>query len=189
MLIPRAFAILGATVLAVVLNEMLSWLLVYRTDRYTRLKQNLLQAEKRLETLKSNTVSTAKSKKKKETRTESQMKANMAELQKTRTVTMMVNGVLMLIFYQVLARGFKGVAVAKMPFEPLPLLRYFTHRGLPADSDPCDVSVSFVYLLCQVMLRTVVSKTFNFGIRSSLQKILVDPNNPLPGILPPTKVD
>lgn len=49
MLIPRAFAVLGATVLAVVMNEILSWILVYRTDKYTRLKQNLLQAEKRLE--------------------------------------------------------------------------------------------------------------------------------------------
>lgn len=47
----------------------------------------------------------------------------------------------MLIFYQVLSRGFKGVAVARLPFEPLPLLRYFTHRGLPEDSDPSDVSV------------------------------------------------
>lgn len=51
------------------------------------------------------------------------------------------SGVLMLILYQVLSRGFKGVAVARLPFEPMPLLRYFTHRGLPADADPRNVSV------------------------------------------------
>lgn len=49
MQIPRGFIVLIASVLAAIVNELLSWGLVYRTDHYKRLKQNLLQAEKRLE--------------------------------------------------------------------------------------------------------------------------------------------
>lgn len=44
---------------------------------------------------------------------------------------------------------------------------------------------SFVYLLCQVTLRAVVTKVYNFGIRPSLQKILLDDSNAFFGLTPP----
>lgn len=47
--VPRGFIVLFASTLAAIVNEMIAWGLVFRTDHYKRLKQNLLQAEKRLE--------------------------------------------------------------------------------------------------------------------------------------------
>ena len=50
-------------------------------------------------------------------------------------------GVLMFGFYQMLTRAYQGVAVAQLPFEPIPLLRMISHRGLPEGSSPRLVSV------------------------------------------------
>lgn len=44
-------------------------------------------------------------------------------------------------FYQLLTRCYKGVPVAQLPFEPIPLIRLISHRGLPEDSSPRFVSV------------------------------------------------
>lgn len=49
-------------------------------------------------------------------------------------------GVLLLIIYQLLTRLFKGTVVAELPFEPVPFLRRFTHRGLSGE-DYRQVSV------------------------------------------------
>jgi hypothetical protein len=54
---------------------------------------------------------------------------------------MLQTGILMLACYQLLTRSYKGVAVAQLPFEPIPLIRYISHRGLPEDSSPKLVSV------------------------------------------------
>jgi hypothetical protein len=50
-------------------------------------------------------------------------------------------GILMFACYQLLTRAYKGVAVAQLPFEPIPLIRMISHRGLPEDSSPKLVSV------------------------------------------------
>lgn len=50
-------------------------------------------------------------------------------------------GLLMFAFYQLLQRAYKGVAVAQLPFEPLPIIRWISHRGLPEGSSPRLVSV------------------------------------------------
>jgi hypothetical protein len=62
-------------------------------------------------------------------------------LQTLKAVKIVQTGFLMFAFYQLLTRSYKGVGVAQLPFEPFPIIRMLSHRGLPEDSDPRLLSV------------------------------------------------
>ena len=55
-----------------------------------------------------------------------------------------------------------GIAVvARLPFEPFPLVRGLSHRGLEG-GDWYDCSFAFVYALCQMAIRANVTRFFGF---------------------------
>lgn len=66
---------------------------------------------------------------------------NVADVPDADDCAALQTGILMFGFYQLLTRAYKGVAVAQLPFEPIPLIRMISHRGLPAGSSPRLVSV------------------------------------------------
>lgn len=46
----------------------------------------------------------------------------------------MQTGIIMLIIYQILTRWLKGVPVAELPFDPVPFITRFSHRGLEGEN-------------------------------------------------------
>ena len=61
-------------------------------------------------------------------------------------------------------KSFEGRVVAKLPFEPITLIRGISHRNLNGE-DYTDCSFLFMYILCTM------------SIRQNLQKILgVEPS-------------
>lgn len=52
---------------------------------------------------------------------------------------------------------FYGTVCARLPFEPFGFVGSMTHRGLEGD-DMQEVSLVFIYLLAQMILRGTVSK-------------------------------
>lgn len=55
--------------------------------------------------------------------------------------------------------SFDGRPVAKLPFEPIPLLRGISHRNLPGN-DYTDSSMIFFYVLCSMAIRPNLQKLF-----------------------------
>lgn len=60
------------------------------------------------------------------------------------------------------AISFTGAVVAKLPFQPIPLVQGITHRGL-AGADMTDCSFFFIYILCQISVRGNIQKLLGFA--------------------------
>lgn len=58
-----------------------------------------------------------------------------------------------------LAQVLDGQVVAKLPFEPISLVRSMSHRNL-AGEDFYDCAYMFIYVLCNISLRPIVQKAF-----------------------------
>lgn len=70
-------------------------------------------------------------------------------------------GVLMFGFYQLLTQTYKGIPVAQLPFEPLPLIRFLSHRGLPENSSPRLLSVVCLVPSLQYLYKVFVLTYFS----------------------------
>ncbi|CEM01727.1 unnamed protein product [Vitrella brassicaformis CCMP3155] len=147
-----------ALIVAVV-SEFLSWLLIYRTSQYKKIKNDVDRAVKKLSRSKDAVVGIlnkkAQSKK---------IKDDERELQKLNRdmYSMRMKGqfFLMLImgaFYAISASSFEGIVVAKLPFEPPWFLHGLTHRGL-VGQDYTDCSYSFLYVISTICLRINLQK-------------------------------
>lgn len=155
------FVIMAVSILSGLAIEGISWVLVYRTPNYKRLKAELERTNKRLEAMRSSvTPASQKDKKnKKEKRLEENMSSVSRDLTATKFKTGIITGVLLLVLYQVMNRYVSGKVVAKLPFIPLTFMQRVTHYKLEGD-DFTDCAATFIFVLSSV------------GLRSNLQKLL-----------------
>ena len=65
---------------------------------------------------------------------------------------------------------FDGKVVAKLPFEPIALLRGISHRSLMG-SDYTDCSFIFLYILYTMSVRENIIKLLGFGSSRSVNKM------------------
>eukprot|EP00004_Rigifila_ramosa_P016396 TRINITY_DN3891_c0_g1_i1.p1 TRINITY_DN3891_c0_g1~~TRINITY_DN3891_c0_g1_i1.p1 ORF type:complete len:199 (+),score=74.32 TRINITY_DN3891_c0_g1_i1:57-599(+) len=161
--------IIAASVGAGLLSEALSWVLIYRTAEYTRLKDNIDRLQKKLDQKKEAvaTLEKAKSKDKKIEHYENELKTMGRVLMATKMKSTMAVAVTMIVLYGLLSSSFDGRVVAKLPFEPFGLIRGITHRNLPG-TDFTDCSMAFLYLLCSLSLRASMQRFFGHTTPSSL---------------------
>lgn len=80
--------------------------------------------------------------------------------------SMFIIAVFMIAFMTTLSSTYHGVVVAKLPFTPLGFMQNITHRNLPGN-DATDCSMTFLYLLVSIIVRTNLQKLFNFTPKSS----------------------
>ena len=76
---------------------------------------------------------------------------------RVRTVTLLAVSALYMLVYRLLVRQFRGRAVVRLPFAPAGFIARVTHRGVPGD-DLHDAGFTFVYMLCSMTLRGLISK-------------------------------
>ena len=148
---------------------MVSWILIYRTESYQRLKKTIDGLSARVEEKKKEqaaasvgkaAVAGAESKdklSKKVAALEAELASRNRELSMSKMQSTFVVGLSMLAVFGLLNNLFEGVAVAKLPFEPFGLLRSMSHRGL-GGSDFTDASVTFIYILCSLSVRANVQR-------------------------------
>jgi len=152
-----------ASFVSAVLAEGLSWLLVYRTESYQNIREKINRLQTQLARKKDvqTTPSKIKSKNKKIDRYEEALKTANRELTLSKMKMMFAVGFTLFSLFGILNSHFGGRVIAKLPFEPLPLIRNISHRGLPGD-DLTDCSMAFLYALCSISIRANLQKALGF---------------------------
>uniref|UniRef100_A0A6B2LMB3 Calcium load-activated calcium channel n=1 Tax=Arcella intermedia TaxID=1963864 RepID=A0A6B2LMB3_9EUKA len=154
------------------ISEGLSWLLVYRTEKFQKLKSDQKRLARKVE--KNKTESQVQKKGAKKVKTcEEELQAINRSLSWER---MKSDGIIflgfILIVLSILSSMFDGKSIAKLPFEPFSLIRGMTHRGVPGN-DFTDCSYIFIYVLSSVVFRTNMQKLF--GTTPPPQKFFTEP--------------
>ncbi|KAK3586998.1 hypothetical protein CHS0354_026718 [Potamilus streckersoni] len=136
----------------------LTWLLVYRTEKYKKLKAEVEKQSKKLEKQKeiSSEVSD-RSQKKKIERQEEKLKNNNRDLSMVKMKSMFAIGFAFTALLSMFNSIFDGRVVAKLPFVPISLLQGISHRNLAGD-DYTDCSFIFLYILCTMSIRQNIQK-------------------------------
>uniref|UniRef100_A0A8C6LII3 Calcium load-activated calcium channel n=1 Tax=Nothobranchius furzeri TaxID=105023 RepID=A0A8C6LII3_NOTFU len=139
------------SVCTALLAEGITWVLVYRTEKYKRLKAEVEKQSKKLE-------------KKKETITESagrQQKKKIGKKNKVNTQGFPVLDQPLRYFLGsdlfLPTSSFDGRVVAKLPFVPLSYIQGLSHRNLLGE-DYTDCSFIFLYILCTMSIRQNIQK-------------------------------
>ncbi|OON13831.1 hypothetical protein X801_10387, partial [Opisthorchis viverrini] len=115
------------------LGEGLTWLFVYRTEKYQKLKAEVDKQSKR--------------QKQEERLKNINRELSMLILLKPSSLVR-----ILLHFIPTCSFRFDGRVVTKLPFVPMSWLRSLSHRNLPGD-DFTDGSFIFIYILCTMSIR------------------------------------
>ncbi|XP_033732860.1 calcium load-activated calcium channel-like [Pecten maximus] len=144
------------------LGEGLTWLLVYRTDKYKKLKAEVEKQSKKLEKKKEVGDATDRSQKKKLERQEEKLKNNNRDLSFVKMKSMFAIGFAFTALLSMFNSIFDGRVVAKLPFTPISLLQGISHRNLGGD-DYTHCSFIFLYILCTMSVRQNIQKVLGLA--------------------------
>ena len=92
---------------------------------------------------------------------EGQLKNLNQEMTMKNLKSNMLIGLLMVGFINYLGTIFKGIVVAKLPFEPMSFFQGITHRNLEG-TDYTECSYLFIYILTTFVIRTNLKKILGF---------------------------
>jgi len=155
--------------------EALSWLLIYRTEEYQKLRTTIEKLERKVEKKKQETIpfmgvgngignsssitasQATKIKDKKVDRFEESLKNANRDMAMVKMKSTFVVGFALLSLIGVLQYNFDGKVVAKLPFEPISILTGISHRGL-SGNDFTECSAIFFYILCSLSIRANIQK-------------------------------
>lgn len=145
------------------LGEGFTWLMVYRTEKYQRLKSEIEKQSKRLDKRKENVGELVdKSLKRKLEREEERLKANNRDLSMVKMKSMFFVGFAFTAILGLFNSIFYGRVVAKLPFIPIGFIQGLSHRNL-AGNDLTDCSFIFLYVICTMSIRSNVQKLLGFA--------------------------
>ncbi|CAH8646206.1 unnamed protein product [Heterobilharzia americana] len=152
------------------LGEGLTWLFVYRTEKYQKLKAEVDKQSKRLEKQRDVTEAAIdRTAKKRLEKQEERFKNINRELSLVKMKSMFAIGLIFTSLFNVFSSIFDGRVVAKLPFVPLSWIQGLSHRNLPGN-DFTDGSFVFVYILCTMSIRQNVQKILGFAPSRSFNK-------------------
>jgi calcium load-activated calcium channel len=146
----------------------ISYVLIYRTPEYQKLKKDIDSGSKRLEKLKDKVLPIDKQKqhKKRVAMAEEQLKDQNRKMSMSKMKSTFFVMLIMLSTYSMLSSLFDGRPVAKLPFQPVRLMLTMSHRNLPGN-DITDCSMIFIYVLCSFAIRANVQRFFGFAPKKS----------------------
>ncbi|XP_076309940.1 calcium load-activated calcium channel isoform X1 [Tachypleus tridentatus] len=155
--------ILIISVCTAFLGEGLTWLMVYRTEKYQKLKAEVERQSKRLEKKKETHGDTGdRQQKKKIEREEEKLKNNNRDLSLVKMKSMFAIGFAFTALLSTFNSIFDGRVVAKLPFVPISWIQGLSHRNLPGE-DYTDCSFIFLYILCTMSIRQNIQKLLGFA--------------------------
>merc|ERR1712073_135352 len=156
--------ILVISICTALLGEGVTWLLVYRTDKYQRLKLDIEKQTKKLERKKEahGDATLDRTQKKKMEREEERLKNTNRDLMLVKMKSMMAIGFAFTSLLSMFNSIFDGKVVAKLPFTPLSWIQGLSHRNLMG-SDMTDCSFIFLYILCTMSIRQNIQKALGFA--------------------------
>ena len=177
-----AILILGISICTAFMGEGLTWLMVYRTEKYQRLKNDIERQTKKLEKKKEahGDSTLDRTQKRKMEREEERLKSTNRDLMMVKMKSMFAIGFAFTSLLSMFNSIFDGKVVAKLPFTPIPWLQGLSHRNLlgkissllkltfsirvffPGD-DYTDCSFIFLYILCTMSIRQNIQKALGFA--------------------------
>lgn len=145
------------------LGEGLTWVLVYRTEKYQKLKGEVEKQSKKLERRKEiHGDSMDKSHKKKIERDEERLKNNNRDLSLVKMKSMFATGFAFTALLSMFNSIFDGRVCARLPFLPISWIQGLSHRNLPGE-DYTECSFIFLYILCTMSIRQNIQKLLGFA--------------------------
>lgn len=153
------------------LGEGFTWFMVYRTEKYKRLKSEIEKLNKRLDKVKDTVGELSdKSMKRKLDREEDRLKEFNRDLSMAKMKSMFFVGFAFTALLGMFNSIFHGRVVAKLPFTPIGFIQGLSHRNLAGD-DLTDCSFIFLYVLCTMSIRSNIQKLLGFApSRASLEQ-------------------
>uniref|UniRef100_A0AC34FIA6 Calcium load-activated calcium channel n=1 Tax=Panagrolaimus sp. ES5 TaxID=591445 RepID=A0AC34FIA6_9BILA len=114
------------------LGEGLTYLLVYRSDEYKRLKDTVERKTKKLEKRKetADTPAAGKTAKKKIEKEEERLKATNRDMSMFKMKSVFAIGIVFTALLSTFSSVFEGRVVAKLPFIPISFVQGLSHRNL-----------------------------------------------------------
>jgi len=156
--------ILVISVCTALLGEGVTWALVYRTEKYQKLKMEIEKQSKKLEKMKGAVGEAAnldRSKKKKLEQDEEKLKNTNRDMTLVKMKSMFAIGFAFTALLSMFNSIFDGRVVAKLPFTPIYWIQGISHRYLAGD-DMTDCSFIFLYILCTMSIRQNIQKALGF---------------------------
>merc|ERR1712083_372156 len=157
--------ILFISICTALLGEGVTWLLVYRTEKYQKLKTEIEKQSKKLEKIKEahgDTANLDRSKKRKIEQDEEKLKNTNRDLTMVKMKSMFAIGFAFTALLSMFNTIFDGRVVAKLPFTPIYWVQGLSHRNLLGD-DMTDCSFIFLYILCTMSIRQNIQKALGFA--------------------------
>ncbi|KAJ8038519.1 Calcium load-activated calcium channel [Holothuria leucospilota] len=152
------------------LSEGITFLLVYRTETYKKLKGEVEKQSKKLEKSKENvTGQESKGQKKKLERQEERLKDHSRALSMVKMKSMFVIAFTFTSLMSMFNSIFDGRVVAKLPFVPISWIHGLSHRNLMGN-DYTECSFIFLYILCTMSIRQNIQKLLGFAPSRAVAK-------------------
>ncbi|THD25501.1 Transmembrane and coiled-coil domain-containing protein 1 [Fasciola gigantica] len=164
------FAIICISYFTAFLGEGLTWLFVYRTEKYKKLKNEVDKQSKKLEKQRDATdISVDRIAKKRLEKQEERLKNINRELSMVKMKSMFAVGIIFTSLFSMFNNIFDGRVVTKLPFVPISWIQGLSHRNLPGN-DYTDASFIFIYMLCTMSIRQNVQKMLGFAPSRAMSK-------------------
>ena len=150
----EALEIVALSVIASAAIELLCYLFVWRTASYKRMMEDLEWSTKKSEELKEKHKGQDKKGKevKKQKKLDGAVKGSMRDMFVSKMKVGAINLIILIALFRWVGYHYKGVVVARLPFEPPQLMHRITHANLEG-TNYTDCSAMFIYVLCQMSVR------------------------------------
>ena len=171
-MIEDTILILLIAVLTALFSEGLTYLLIYRTEKYKKLTAEVEKNSKKLEKKKETVTDISKQggQKKKIERVEEKLKSHNRDLSMVKMKSMFAIGFTFTALMGMFNSIFDGRIVAKLPFTPIPFLQGLSHRNVRGE-DYTDCSFIFFYILCTMSIRQNIQKILGFAPSRAVSKV------------------
>jgi len=156
--------IIFASLCSALFAEGLSWLLVYRTDNYQAQRAKIERVTNKLQRKKSKPIPLDKKKRadKRIAQYEQMLSDTNKDMTFSKMQSMVVVGITLVSLFGILSGHFSGRVVARLPFEPISIVRTLSHRGLDG-GDVTECSFMLIYILCSISFRSNIQKLLGFA--------------------------
>lgn len=135
--------------------------MIYSKPEYKSLTKDIEVLARKVEAKREEGAGDSKAAKKKAKTMEDRLKQLQTEMTSMKFKSTILIGLFLIVTMSSLSNFFAGIPVARLPFEPISLVRGMTHRGLAGD-DYTECSYIFIYMMASFLLRGNIQKFFGF---------------------------
>mmetsp|Transcript_33353 Transcript_33353/g.88248 ORF Transcript_33353/g.88248 Transcript_33353/m.88248 type:complete len:203 (+) Transcript_33353:206-814(+) len=178
--------IVGSILAGVIGTEIITYYMIYRTEKFQDLRDLVLRTSKLV-----NSKKAAEERRKAEEKAalrgkegkkgklgkmssmEVQLKTRTKELFQMKFHSNLITAGILMVLYWGVTSSYTGTPVAVLPFEPLTMMRPLTHRGLTGD-DFTQCSVALFYAMSSLAIKESVTRFMGLGIPPGIQSPMSD---------------